>query len=49
VHLKAGERQTVTFPLNGAAVGALQRADEVDHQPGKFQVWIAPDSGARRA
>jgi len=44
VHLKAGERQTVTFPLNGAAVGAYNEQMKWTTEPGKFQVWIAPDS-----
>jgi beta-glucosidase len=44
VHLKAGERQTVTFPLNGAAVGAYNEQMKWTTEAGKFQVWIAPDS-----
>ena len=44
VHLKAGERQTVTFRLNGAAVGAYNEQMKWTTEPGKFQVWIAPDS-----
>ena len=44
VHLQAGERQTVTFPLNSDAVGAYNEQMQWTTEAGRFQVWIAPDS-----
>ncbi len=44
LHLKAGERQTVSFPLNSAALGAYNEQMKWTTEPGKFQVWVSPDS-----
>jgi beta-glucosidase len=44
VHLQAGERQTVTFPLKSDAVGAYNEQMQWTTEAGRFQVWIAPDS-----
>ncbi len=44
LHLKAGERQTVSFSLDSAALGAYNPQMEWTTEPGKFQVWVSPDS-----
>jgi beta-glucosidase len=44
LHLKAGERQTVSFTLDATILAAYDQQMRRTTEPGKFQVWIAPDS-----
>ena len=44
VHLKAGERQRVAFQLGTGEIAAYNAALRLATEPGKYQVWIAPDS-----
>ncbi len=44
VHLKAGERQTVRFRLSSGDLAAYNQQMQWQTEPGRFQVWIAPDS-----
>jgi beta-glucosidase len=45
VHLKPGEKQTVTFTLESGEL-AFHKGAQLVTEPGLFQVWIAPDSSA---
>jgi beta-glucosidase len=49
VHIKAGARQTVTFPLTPEDLAFWNKHAQFVTEPGEFEVWIAPDSasGAR--
>ena len=44
VHLQAGERQTVLFRLSSGDLAAYNQQMQWQTEPGRFQVWIAPDS-----
>ena len=44
VHLKAGEKQTVSFTLSTADLASHNDRMQLVTEPGRFQVWIAPDS-----
>ncbi len=44
VHLKAGERRTVTFALTPGDLAFYNAENRLVTEPGDFQVWIAPDS-----
>jgi beta-glucosidase len=45
VHLKPGEKQSVEFTLKGGDL-AFHKGAQLVTEPGRFQVWIAPDSAA---
>ena len=45
VHLKPGEKQTVTFTLESSEL-KFHKGAQLVTEPGLFQVWIAPDSSA---
>jgi beta-glucosidase len=45
VHLKPGEKQSVEFTLKSGDL-AFHKGAQLVTEPGKFQVWIAPDSAA---
>jgi len=44
VLLKPGETQTVTFPLDSADLAYHDQRMQLVAEPGRYQVWIAPDS-----
>jgi beta-glucosidase len=44
VHLKAGEKQRVAFQLSAGDIAAYNASLRLATEPGKYQVWIAPDS-----
>jgi len=44
IYLKAGEKQTVSFPLRGDDLAIYNDQLHLVAEPGVFQVWIAPDS-----
>ncbi len=44
VLLKPGERRTVTFPLHPADLAFYNEQKRLVTEPGRFQVWIAPDA-----
>lgn len=44
IHLKPGEKQVVTFSLNTKDLAFYDERMQLVTEPGKFQVWIAPDS-----
>jgi beta-glucosidase len=44
VHIKAGGRQTVTFPLTTDDLALWNEKNQFAAEPGVFDVWIAPDS-----
>lgn len=44
IHLKPGEKQTVEFTLTPAELMFYNENMQLVNEPGKFQVWIAPDS-----
>lgn len=46
VHLKPGEKQTVSFPLTTDELKFTNSQNQLIVEPGKFQVWIAPNSAA---
>jgi beta-glucosidase len=46
VHLKPGEKQTVSFPLTTDELKFTNAQNQFIVEPGKFQVWIAPNSAA---
>jgi beta-glucosidase len=46
VHLRAGEKQLVEFPLTAADLAFYDQQLRLVTEPGKFQVWIAPDSAS---
>jgi beta-glucosidase len=45
VHLKPGEKQSMEFSLKSGDL-AFHKGAQLVTEPGKFQVWIAPDSAA---
>lgn len=46
IHLKPGEKQTVEFSLNAADLAFYNDRNQLVTEPGKFHVWIAPDSSS---
>src|SRR5579872_584898 len=44
IHLKPGEKQTVAFTLTAHDLAFFNDRKQLVTEPGKFQVWIAPDS-----
>ena len=44
VHLKPGEKQTVSFSLRPGDLAFYNAHLQLVTEPGRFQVWIAPDS-----
>jgi beta-glucosidase len=44
ITLKPGERQTVSFKLSPADLTFYNQQMRLVTEPGKFQVWIAPDA-----
>ena len=46
VHLKPGERQTVEFTLSASDLAFYNARGQLAAEPGKFDVWIAPDSAS---
>ena len=44
IHVKAGEKQAVSFQLATGDVAAYNAALKLVAEPGKYEVWIAPDS-----
>jgi len=44
VHLKAGEKQRVAFQFGAGEIAAYNASLRLATEPGKYQVWIAPDS-----
>jgi beta-glucosidase len=44
IHLKAGEKQRVAFPLSTSDIAAYDVSLRLVTEVGKYQVWIAPDS-----
>jgi hypothetical protein len=44
IHLKAGEKRTVTFDLNTNDLAFYNSEMKLVTEPGQFQVWVAPDS-----
>jgi len=44
VHLAAGEARNVTFSLTSADLAFYNQRMQLVTEPGRFQVWIAPDS-----
>ncbi len=44
IHLKPGEKQVVTFSLGAKDLAFYDERMQLVTEPGKFQVWIAPDS-----
>jgi beta-glucosidase len=48
VHLKPGEKQTVTFTVHSSDL-AFHKGAQLVTEPGTFQAWIAPDAAAGTA
>jgi beta-glucosidase len=46
VHLKAGEKQTVQFTLGTNDLAFYREGNQLVTEPGRFHVWIAPDSAS---
>ena len=46
VHLKPGEKQTVEFTLSASDLAFYNARGQLAAEPGKFDVWIAPDSAS---
>jgi beta-glucosidase len=44
IHLRPGEKQTVLFTLSTGDLAFYNERMQLAAEPGKFQVWIAPDS-----
>jgi beta-glucosidase len=44
VHLRAGQKQTITFSLSEQDLAFYDRSMQLQSEPGEFHVWIAPDS-----
>jgi beta-glucosidase len=44
IHLRAGEKQVVEFALTAADVSFYNERMQLVTEPGKVQVWIAPDA-----
>ena len=44
VHLAPGQKQTVEFTLRTQDLAFYNQHSQLVTEPGKFQVWIAPDS-----
>ncbi|MBZ5580866.1 MAG: glycoside hydrolase family 3 C-terminal domain-containing protein [Acidobacteriia bacterium] len=44
VHLKPGEKQTVQFTLTANDLAFYNEQAKLVTEPGRFQVWVAPDS-----
>lgn len=46
VHLKPGEKQTVTFELAGSDLAFHNQEMKLVTEPGDFDVWVAPNSAS---
>jgi beta-glucosidase len=46
VHLRPGERKSVTFELRAEDLAFYDSSMKLVTQPGEFHVWIAPNSGS---
>ena len=46
VHLKPGEKKTVEFALTSDELAFYNARGQLAAEPGKFDVWIAPDSAS---
>jgi len=46
IHLKPGEKATVSFPLRYQDLAFYNLRNQFVTEPGKFNVWIAPDSSS---
>lgn len=44
VHLKPGEKKSLTFTLSTSDLAFYNERNQLATEPGKFHVWIAPDS-----
>jgi beta-glucosidase len=44
VSLGPGEKRTVSFTLDAAALAFYNQHNQLITEPGRFQIWIAPDS-----
>lgn len=44
VPLDRGEKQSVSFTLDADALALYDQRNRLVTEPGRFQVWIAPDS-----
>jgi beta-glucosidase len=44
IHVKAGEKQSVSFNLGTSDIAAYNAALQLTAEPGKYEVWVAPDS-----
>jgi len=44
IHLKPGQRETVKFSITTRDLAFYNERTQLVTEPGKFQVWIAPDS-----
>jgi len=44
IHLQAGEKRTVAFNLGASDLAAYNSAMRLIAEPGKYEVWVAPDS-----
>jgi beta-glucosidase len=46
IHLRPGEKQTVEFELKAGDLAFYNERMQLVTEPGKFQVWVAPDSAS---
>jgi beta-glucosidase len=46
IHLKPGEKQTVKFNLAADDLAFYKAGGQLTIEPGKFQLWVAPDSAS---
>src|SRR5207245_1409190 len=44
IHLKPGEKQTIEFSITTGDLAYYNERMQLVTEPGKFRVWIAPDS-----
>jgi beta-glucosidase len=44
IHMKAGEKQNVSFSLGAGDIAAYNAALQLTAEAGKYEVWVAPDS-----
>jgi beta-glucosidase len=44
VHLKPGEKKSLAFTLSTNDLAFYNERNQLVSEPGKFHVWIAPDS-----
>ncbi|MDR3717822.1 MAG: glycoside hydrolase family 3 N-terminal domain-containing protein [Bryobacteraceae bacterium] len=44
IHLNAGETRSVSFNLGTGDIAAYNAALQLTAEPGKYEVWVAPDS-----